>query len=81
MYLNIFIIFLIFGVIVFNAYINYKKNKADLNLETGFAVLYRKWDYLNYICRDVTNAKEIRLHHLSNWLSKQISHFCEDNEQ
>ena len=79
-YLNVYIVFLIFGVIAFNGYINYKKNKADINMEIGFAVLYRKWDYLNYICRDVSNAKEIRLHHLSGWLSKQISHFCEDNE-
>ncbi len=79
-HLNVLIALLIFCIVVFNGYINYRKNKLDISLDKGFADLGRKWGYLNYICRDVANAKEIRFHHLSKWLSKKITFFVHDHE-
>lgn len=79
-FLNIFIAILIFFVVLFNAVNNYKRIQNDINREQSFADLNRKWGYLNYLCRDLANAKEIRFHHLSGWLSKKISGFVEDHQ-
>lgn len=78
--LNVFIAVLIFCIVIFNGYINYRKNKLDIDLDKSFADLGRRWGYLNYICRDIANAKEIRFHHLSKWLSKKITFFVHDHE-
>ena len=79
-YLNVFIAVLIFFVVLFNAVNNYKRIQNDINREQSFADLNRKWGYLNYLCRDLANAKEIRFHHLSGWLSKKISGFVQDHQ-
>lgn len=79
-FLNIFIAILIFFVVLFNAVNNYKRIQNDINREQSFADLNRKWGYLNYLCRDLANAKEIRFHHLSGWLSKKISGFVQDHQ-
>ena len=65
---------------LFNAVNNYKRIQSDINREQSFADLNRKWGYLNYLCRDLANAKEIRFHYLSGWLSKKISGFVQDHQ-
>lgn len=79
-YLNFWLVILIIVTVALNGYINYRKTQADIKMERDFAVLQRKWNYFNHICRDISNAKEIRLYHLSGWLSKKITHFVEDHE-
>lgn len=78
--INYLLVIIIFLVVILNSYVNYKKNIAEHKREDEFSVLYRKWDYLNLICRDKEFYKEIRLNHLSDWLAGKISSFTQENE-
>lgn len=80
-HLSLVLVFLVIATVLFSSFLNYQKIKVEERLQGNFVVLNRKWDYLNYICRDKDNSKEIRLYNLSTWLSDKIRFFVEDNER
>ena len=79
--MSIILVLLVIATVMFSSFLNYRRIKVEERLRENFVVLNRKWDYLNYVCRDKDNSKEIRLNSLSTWLSDKIRFFVEDNER
>lgn len=79
--LSLILVAIVIATVLFSSYLNYRKIRVEERLQENFVVLNRKWDYLNYICRDKDNSKEIRLYNLGTWLSDKIRYFVENNEK